>query len=139
LYHIGKIRASLLRIDDPTDSAFPIGKDFFAMALGTIQCPKELTEIQVTLAMGENEDAIDAFRKIVAVFISSGNGKLLHTIYNSFLLKLVKVKGRDFTNAVDETEECTIPLPWIGHSTMEKALAAHYGQFQEGKLFFNGL
>jgi UPF0716 family protein affecting phage T7 exclusion len=54
----------MLRIEDPTDDAFPIEQVFFGMALVRIQCTQELRQIQATLAMGENDDAAEAFRKI---------------------------------------------------------------------------
>jgi hypothetical protein len=38
--------------------------------------------------MGENEDAADAFRGIVAMLMTLRNGELRHTIQNSLFFKL---------------------------------------------------
>jgi hypothetical protein len=83
--------------------------------------------------MGENEHAAHAFRNIVAVLTTSRNGGLRQTIQNSLFFKLLKFIGPDLVAAVDETEECMIPLPWIDHATVEEALAAHYGEFRGGE------
>jgi hypothetical protein len=130
------IGASLLNIDDPGHNGFSLGKRFLAMGLGTIEGPQELTEIQATLAMSENEDVAHAICNIVVVLMSSENGELLQTIWNSFSFKLIKVKRWEFTSAFDETGECMIPLLCIGHATMGQTLAAHYGQFRGGKNIF---
>jgi hypothetical protein len=46
------------------------------MALRMIEGRKQLAQIQATLAMGENEEAADAFRRIVAVLMTARNGDL---------------------------------------------------------------
>jgi hypothetical protein len=73
---MGNIRTSLLNVDDPGDNAFVLRRLFFRMALGMIEGREELAQIQATLAMGENEDAADAFRSIVAVLMTSRTGEL---------------------------------------------------------------
>jgi hypothetical protein len=88
------------------------------------------------LGNGRNEDAADAFRRIMAVLMASRNEELREMIQNSFLLKLRKFIGPDFAAVVDETQEYMIPLPYIGHITVEEALAAHYGQFRRGETCF---
>jgi hypothetical protein len=91
------------------------------------------------LAMGENEEAPDAFRRIVAVLMTSRNGEVRKTIQNSLFFKLRPFIGPDFAAAVDETEECMIPLPCIGHATVEEARVAHDDQFRGGETCFQWL
>jgi hypothetical protein len=136
---MGNIRASLLNVDDRGNNPFVLGRLFLGMAIGKIESREELAQIQAILAMGETEDAADAFRGIMALLITSQNEELRQTIHNSLFFQFRKFIGRDFVAAVDETEECMIPLPCISHATVEEALAAHYGQFRGGKRAFNGL
>jgi hypothetical protein len=63
----------------------------------------------------------------VAFLRSSRNGELRQTIQNSLFFKLWKFIKPDFTAAVDETDECMISLPCIGHATMEEVWADHNG------------
>jgi hypothetical protein len=87
-YHMGNISASLVSVDDPGDKAFVLRRLFLGMALGKIEDREELAQIQATLAMGENEDAADAFRRIVAVLMTSRNGELRQAIHNSLFFKV---------------------------------------------------
>jgi hypothetical protein len=123
-YHMGNIRASLLNVDNRGDNAFVLRRLFLDMELGKIEGRKELAQIQATWAMGENEDAADAFRRIVAMFMTSRKGELRQTIQNSLFFKLGNFIGTDFATAVDEAEECMIPLPCIDCTTVEEALTS---------------
>jgi hypothetical protein len=63
-----------LRIDGQSDSAFPLATLVHRMACGATQDGPELPQIQDMLSMGANEDAGEAFRKLVEVLQSSQNG-----------------------------------------------------------------
>jgi hypothetical protein len=133
---MANIRTSVLNFDDLGDNAFVLRRLFFGMALRKIEGREELAQIQATWAMRQNQDGADAFRRIVAVLLTSRNGKLRQTIQNSLFLKLRKFIGRDFATAIDEIEKCMIPLPCIGHTIVEEVLAAHHGQFRGGETCF---
>jgi hypothetical protein len=132
LYHNEQFRRCLLRIDDQSDNAFTLATLFHRMACGATQGAQELPQIQDMLSMGSNDDAAEAFRKLVELLQSCQNRELAQTIQSSFFLKLVKFQMPDLTATVSETGECMIPLSCIGHATLDEAMEAQYAQFEAG-------
>jgi hypothetical protein len=100
---------------------------------------QKINRTQSLSAQRHNIPCRSNFRRIVLPLMSSRNEKRLQTIQNSLLFQLRKFVGPDFTKDVHETEECMIPVPCIGPTTVEEALAGHYGQSQGGEDIFQSL
>jgi hypothetical protein len=96
-------RSCLLKIDGRTGPAFPVGQVFFGMGLRRLQGAEQLRQIQAMLRIDRNEDADEAFRKVVGLLMSSRNGELLQTVQNSLFFKLGKFMHSDWATPVEES------------------------------------
>jgi hypothetical protein len=103
-YHMDDLRNLLVKITDPVDRAFGLGHLLMCMEDGESCCMEQLRNIQTSLNMSSNDDAVDAFRKLLQQIMQSGQPSITSLIQESLFFKEIIMEGANPANITNEID-----------------------------------